>query len=72
VWRVEGTRYRFVVSNPEHLSHGVARAQLDGIDVDPTAIPLASDGADHEVTILIGSPTKRLRAAAAGSRDAES
>ena len=35
VWRVGRSRYRFVVSNPDHLSHGIARAQLDGADVDP-------------------------------------
>jgi cyclic beta-1,2-glucan synthetase len=64
IWRVGGTRYRFVVSNPDHLSRGVARAQLDGVDVDAAAIPLVSDGADHEVSILLGSQHKRLRAAA--------
>ena len=68
MWRVGRSRYRFVVSNPDHLSHGIARAQLDGADVDPAAIPLVDDGAEHQVNVLLGSESTMLRTAAAGSR----
>ena len=69
-WRVGRSRYRFVVSNPDHLSHGIARAKLDGADVDPAAIPLVDDGAEHDVSVLMGSESSMLRAAGAGSRRA--
>ena len=68
VWRVGRSRYRFVVSNPDHLSKAIARAQLDGADVDPAAIPLVDDGEEHLVSVLLGSESTLLRAATAGSR----
>jgi cyclic beta-1,2-glucan synthetase len=55
-WRIGRTRYRFMVTNPAHLSRGVASAELDGIAVDPRAIPIQDDGAVHEVRIAIGVP----------------
>jgi cellobiose phosphorylase len=60
VWRVGTSRYRFAVSNPDHLSHGVARATLDGLEVDANAIPIAADGADHDVQVLIGATATGL------------
>jgi cyclic beta-1,2-glucan synthetase len=54
-WRVGRTRYRFTVTNPEHRCHGVGSATLDGVSVDPGAIPLEDDGAAHEVTIVLGT-----------------
>ena len=68
-WRVGTVRYRFAVSNPDHLSHGVARATLDGIDVDPTAIPIAADGADHDVHVVIGATATGLHDLAAARSD---
>ena len=53
------SQYRFVVENPDHVSHGIARAQLDGVNVDPEAIPLADDGADHQVSVLLGRQSVR-------------
>jgi cyclic beta-1,2-glucan synthetase len=49
------TRYRFIVSNPEHRSQGIAAAELDGVAVDPLAIPLHDDDRDHEVRIVLGA-----------------
>jgi cyclic beta-1,2-glucan synthetase len=49
------TRYRFIVSNPEHRSQGIGAAELDGVAVDPLAIPLHDDDRDHEVTIVLGA-----------------
>jgi cyclic beta-1,2-glucan synthetase len=55
VWKLGRSRYRFVVANPDYVSHGIARAQLDGVDVDHEAIPLVDDGADHQVSVVLGS-----------------
>jgi cyclic beta-1,2-glucan synthetase len=54
-WTVNGTRYHFAVSNPDQRSSGVGRAELDGVPVDPGAIPLLDDGGVHEVTIVLGA-----------------
>jgi cyclic beta-1,2-glucan synthetase len=54
-WRLGVTRYRFTVTNPEYQSQGVASAHLDGVEVDPRAIPLREDGGGHEVTIVLGA-----------------
>ena len=54
-WTFGGTRYRFTVSNPDHQSHGIASATLDGIAVDPHAIPLLEDGSLHQVAIVLGT-----------------
>jgi len=54
-WRVGGSRYRFVVSNPAHVSSGVAHAELDGVPVPPDAIPLLEDGGTHEVIVRMGA-----------------
>ena len=53
VWRIGRSRYRFVVSNPEHLaSHRVADRWRH---IDPAAIPLVDDGEEHLVSVLLGS-----------------
>jgi cyclic beta-1,2-glucan synthetase len=70
VWTVNGTRYRFTVTNPEHQSQGVASAHLDGVAVDPRASPLHTDGAEHDVTLVIGrADADGANLAAAGSAD---
>jgi cyclic beta-1,2-glucan synthetase len=66
-WRVGRSRYCFVVYNPDHRSHGIARAQLDGADVDPTSIPLVDDGVDHQVIVLLGNESTLLGAATAAA-----
>jgi cyclic beta-1,2-glucan synthetase len=48
-------RYRITVENPEGLSGGVARLELDGVLLPSDAIPLLDDGADHEVRVLLGT-----------------
>jgi cyclic beta-1,2-glucan synthetase len=68
VWNVGRSRYRVVVTNPDHVSHGIAGAQLDGVDVDHEAIPLLDDGADHEVSVVLGSGSGLRRGQEAFSR----
>jgi cyclic beta-1,2-glucan synthetase len=54
-WRIESTRYRFVVSNPEYRSRGIVSAVCNGTPVDPAAIPLVLDGGVHEVRVVLGA-----------------
>src|SRR3977135_4111552 len=42
-WRYLGTRDEIIVSNPDRVCRGVACAKLDGVAVDPQAIPLVDD-----------------------------
>ena len=63
-WRVgERTRYHISVLNPDHRSRGARSAALDGVTVDPNAIPLVDDGGTHEVVIELGRATMRVGSA---------
>jgi cyclic beta-1,2-glucan synthetase len=53
-WRFGSTTYEISVANPEHRCRGVTAAQLDGILVDPAAIPLVDDGARHRLRVALG------------------
>ncbi len=62
-WRFGQTRYEITVSNPQRRCRGIADAQLDGIPVDPHAIPLVDDAATHHLRLLMGEesqPVKQL------------
>jgi len=75
VWNHNGCRYRIEVRNPDRRSHGVASATLDGRAVDPDAIPLASDGGEHRLLVVMGEPSAgaaRLAAIGAGAAAMES
>jgi cyclic beta-1,2-glucan synthetase len=54
-WSVGGTRYQIAVFNPEGRCRGVVSAELDGVAVNPAAIPLAADGGTHRVRVLLGN-----------------
>ncbi|MEO8274973.1 MAG: glucoamylase family protein [Thermoanaerobaculia bacterium] len=54
VWRFGGARFEIEIQNPSHRSRGVAIAELDGVEVDSSAIPLVDDGAVHQVRIVLG------------------
>jgi cyclic beta-1,2-glucan synthetase len=53
-WRLGRTRYDISLANPERRCRGIASAQLDGVAVDPRAVPLIEDGAVHEVRLVLG------------------
>jgi cyclic beta-1,2-glucan synthetase len=55
-WRFGRTRYEITVRNPERRCRGVAEAYLDGLSVDPRAIPLRDDGREHHVRLTVGRP----------------
>jgi cyclic beta-1,2-glucan synthetase len=54
-WRFGSARYEIVVTNPERRCRGVAEATLDGERVDSGAIPLADDGREHTVRVVLGA-----------------
>jgi len=68
VWRVGGSRYRFAVSTPNHVSSGVAHARLDGAPVNAAAIPLVDDGGTHDVIVTLGVTVSTALNSAAASR----
>jgi cyclic beta-1,2-glucan synthetase len=59
-WSHGGCRYRIEVRNPDRRNRGVASATLDGVAVDPAAIPLASDGAEHVLVVVMGESSPRV------------
>jgi cyclic beta-1,2-glucan synthetase len=68
VWRFGRSHYRFVVSNPSHVSSGVAHAQLDGAPVNAAAIPLVDDGGTHDVIVELGVAVSSALNSAAATR----
>jgi cyclic beta-1,2-glucan synthetase len=53
-WRLGATRYEISLANPERRCRGIASATLDGVPVDPRAVPLLEDGVVHEVHLVLG------------------
>lgn len=52
-WR--GATYLIEVRNPSHVSHGVARLEVDGVALEPgAAVPVAAQGATVRVTATLG------------------
>jgi cyclic beta-1,2-glucan synthetase len=49
-------RYDIVVANPERVSRGVARMELDGVRLPggQTHVPLADDGRTHVLHVMLG------------------
>jgi cyclic beta-1,2-glucan synthetase len=53
------SRYRITVDNRAHQQGSVRTATLDGVDVDPDAIPYRDDGGTHEIAIVLGPDIPR-------------
>jgi cellobiose phosphorylase len=49
-----GATYEITVLNPEHVSRGVAKMTLDGLDVGGALLPALRDGKTHRVKIILG------------------
>ena len=58
-FRYGGSRYEITVENPHQRCRGVASALLDGVRVDPAAVPLADDGAVHRLAVVLGEAQAR-------------
>jgi cyclic beta-1,2-glucan synthetase len=54
-YRRGGTTYTIAVDNPEGVSRGVRRVELDGSDLPTGEIPLLNDGRQHNIRVLLGA-----------------
>ena len=48
------TTYRIVVENPDGVSRGVKRLEVDGVDLTGKDVPVLNDGAEHSVRVVLG------------------
>ncbi|HEX7797975.1 MAG TPA: glucoamylase family protein [Vicinamibacterales bacterium] len=55
-WNVRGTIYHISVVNHGHRCRGVRSAHIDGVAIDPEAIPILDDGKTHDVVVELGDP----------------
>ncbi len=53
-YRHKSARYHIRVENPQGLSRGVVLVEVDGAAQTSGKIPLADDGASHEVRVVLG------------------
>ena len=56
--RYRGATYAIAVSNPHHVSHGVAQVRVDGRPIAGSLLPVFGDGATHRVEVVLGSPSR--------------
>ncbi len=54
VYTAGGARYRIVVENPNHVSRGVVRIEVDGTQITGPDVPLLKDGVEHTVRVVLG------------------
>jgi cyclic beta-1,2-glucan synthetase len=56
VFQYHSARYEITVENPNGVSHGVSRVELDGkaIETSDGKVALADDGAHHKVRVILG------------------
>jgi len=53
-FRYHSSRYRLVVENPRGAMRGVTEISLDGAPVASREIPLADDGREHRIAVVLG------------------
>ncbi|MBE0416319.1 MAG: hypothetical protein IBX63_00955 [Coriobacteriia bacterium] len=53
VYRDGETTYRIAVENPRGVNRGVAWVELDGAVLDESLVPLAADGVEHRVRVML-------------------
>jgi cyclic beta-1,2-glucan synthetase len=54
-FRYHSARYDISVENPRGVNRGVSKIHLDGEALQPgDAVPLADDGANHKVEVVLG------------------
>jgi cyclic beta-1,2-glucan synthetase len=58
-WRHGRSLYEITVENPGRRNRGVAEAMLDGVRVEPQAVPLVDDGAVHRLRVVMGEARPR-------------
>ena len=55
-FRHASARYEILVENPHRVGHGVARVELDGMELPISHIALADDGRTHQIRVTLGKP----------------
>jgi cyclic beta-1,2-glucan synthetase len=53
-YRFERSTYAIAVRNPDGVSRGVVRVEIDGREVEGRAVRLEGDGGRHEVVVTMG------------------
>ena len=53
-YRYGGTMYNINIVNPDGVSKGVTRVELDGVAVADKVVAMSDDGATHTVTVVMG------------------
>jgi len=48
------TTYHIVVENPDGVTRGVKRVEVDGVDCTSRDIPVLDDGSEHTVRVVLG------------------
>jgi cellobiose phosphorylase len=51
---LSGAKYNIEVCNPQHLSKGVVKVEVDGKAVAGYVAPYRQDGGMHRVTVTMG------------------
>ena len=49
-----GARYTIKVENPERVSRGVKSIEVDGVPLEGPDVPLAADGLEHAIRVVLG------------------
>ncbi|MBD3918881.1 glycosyl transferase [Paenibacillus sp. PR3] len=49
-----GDTYRIVITNPDHVSKGVARVSVNGQQLENAVVPAFGDGREHLVEVVLG------------------
>lgn len=57
-YRFKSTTYRITIDNPDGVEHGVQTVTLDGVAQKEPTVPLADDGKEHEVRVVLGNVRK--------------
>jgi len=58
--RFRWATYEIEVTNPDHVSMGVAEIEVDGRKWDSHLLPVFGDGKTHKVSVRMGQPTEDL------------
>lgn len=51
---LRGATYNITVKNPEHVSKGIKQITVDGVPIEGNAVPLYTDGKEHNVEVIMG------------------
>jgi cellobiose phosphorylase len=54
VRRFRGDTYVIKVENPSHVARGVKKSSLDGVALEGNCVPVAGDGKEHRVEVILG------------------